>query len=211
MATGAQLHGEDAESVGWGRLACKEGISIDEINAVAMAGDQPALCQDGLEALKRQNGYLVDSGTTISMTSDKSSIRDYRPARAKVTVASGAMLPIVGRGTARLMCPRADGGEEAVEFEVIHVPGIAHNLLSTDSLIDRGYRVLLDTQPCIVTPTGAQVLCERWRPRTLLFPVRATCITSAVLHARLGHASLKTCRRVAKEHGVSVTDDEGPL
>ena len=199
--------GPPVRRVGEIRSTSTTAPRTDEVveDAVALAGVQSNPSDEGLQLLQDCGGWLVDSGTSVSMTADQAMLNDYKEARGTVMVASSDRLDIVGRGTVRILCPTASGATAWLEFPALHVPGLAYNLLSTDDLVDRGHHVSLTERPMIELDNGVKILCERWRPRTLLLPVQSAYITATQLHERLGHANIRTCLEVARDNDVQVT------
>ena len=175
------------------------------VEAVALAGAHECIPRDGLQVLQQHDGWLVDSGTSVSMTPCRELITDYMPTRGTVRVADSSEVPVVGRGIVSVECATLDGPDVSLKFNVLYVPALEYNLLSTDSLVDAGHKVMLEAQPHIQLQSGERVQLERWRPRTLLVPVHCTNVTAHALHERLGHANLQACMDVAKLNDIHVT------
>ena len=178
---------------------------MEAVEEVALAGSHDRVPRDGLQVLQQHDGWLVDSGTSVSMTPCKELISDYMQTRGMVRVADSSEVPVEGRGVVSVECATLDGAVAVLKFTVLHVPDLEFNLLSTDSLVDNGHKVMLEAQPHILLAGGARVLLERWRPRTLLVPIQRTNVTAHALHERLGHANMRACLEVARAHDIHVT------
>jgi hypothetical protein len=108
--------------------------------------------------------WLVDSGASFHMTSHKEWFSKYEPYNGgKVFLASDSTLEIVGKGRVRIQFP--DGRIKGIDG-VLHIPGLARNLLSVSKLNDVGVQVTFVHGGCKMT-RGSIVLAKGERIGTL--------------------------------------------
>lgn len=97
-----------------------------------------ALAHKEVKLLK--SSWIIDSGCSHHLTGDKAWFGDYINIEArKVYLGDNTFYNAIGKGTFSL--PQANEASTTI-LEVLHVPGIAHNLLSVSKLVGTG--VLLD-------------------------------------------------------------------
>ena len=159
------------------------------------------------QLISQQGAWLIDSGATRSMTPDRTQFTgELSPCSGKVAVAKqDERLDIVGEGTVVVSVEGENGEATTYEMRALYVPGLAHNLLATSDVVERGGSVILSDQPYIEVG-GRVVRCERYGRQTLLMPMERACITQALLHRRLGHADKQRCTKLAQELGIAVTE-----
>ena len=173
----------------------------------AFAEGEAKLSMEALAVIKRNDGWLIDSGTSKHMTPRKHLFVEYdNTARGYVSVANKQTLKIEGQGKIMLRCPTTDGAVTNIVVQALHVPGLAYNLFSTDQLVaDKGL-VVLSEEPYMQLSDGTHVELQRWSPRTMLVQAHETCMTAQQWHERLGHVNKKAAREVAKQLHIALTN-----
>ena len=156
---------------------------------------------------RQQGAWLIDSGATRSMTPDRRLFTgEVLARRGKVSVAKqDELLDIEGEGTITVLVPDADGNTAQYRMSALYVPGLAHNLLATCDVVERGGSVVLSEQPYIEVD-GIVIRCERYGRQTMLMPMERAYITEELLHRRMAHSDRARCTKLAKQLGVTVTE-----
>ncbi|CAI7884971.1 unnamed protein product [Closterium sp. NIES-54] len=175
---------------------------------------------------------LLDSGCSHHLMGDRNafvSMQD-RGDVSHVHGFNGAVQPVRGRGTVAL---EGEGGKRILVSDVLYVPGVQANLLSTGQLKDCGVKmeeaddetVLLSTNGTVFAHaryTG-QVLCTTLRPfvprnsdpvETVALWAIVSSIRDSVdkWHARLAHVGIDTIKKTAAHGaatGLEITSPSG--
>ena len=173
----------------------------------ALAEGEAKLSTEALAVIKRNDGWLIDSGTSKHMTPRKHLFVEYdNTAIGYVSVANKQTLKIEGQGKIMLRCPTTDGSVVSMVVHALHVPGLAYNLFSTDQLVAEKGLVVLSEEPYMQLSDGTHVELQRWSPRTMLVQAHEACMTDQQWHERLGHVNKKAAREVAKQLRIVLTD-----
>ena len=86
-----------------------------------------------------ENAWLIDSGASLHMTPNRNWFSKYENFNGgKVYLGDNSVLDIVGRGS---ICVKFSDGRIRRFDGVLHIPGLARNLLSVSKLIDAGVHV----------------------------------------------------------------------
>lgn len=171
----------------------------------ALAGKSSSDDNGEAQQLAAAGAWLIDSGTSSHMSPFKERFTNYRQARGSVTVANNAVIPIIGRGSISFGVTSETGKVVSMTLQVLHVPGLAFQLFSTDQMVREGGEVHLTASPFITVSSGEVVWCERWPPRTVLLPVEHACMTQQLWHERMGHMNARSAGEIAKHHNVTLT------
>ena len=180
-------------------------LNDDPLVERALAGKSSSDDNDEARQLAAAGAWLIDSGTSSHMSPFKERFESYRRARGSVTVANNAVIPIVGRGTISFGVKSDTGKVVSMTLQVLHVPGLACQLFSTDQMVRDGGEVHLTASPFITASSGDVVWCERWPPRTVLLPTEHACMTQQLWHERMGHMNARSAGEIAKRHNVTLT------
>lgn len=87
-----------------------------------------------LAAAKGGDEWVIDSGCTDHMTNNYANMVSYTRLKVEIVVGKGT-IAAAGYGDARIATFTAAAGSRQCTFtRVIHVPGLAANLLSTEAL-----------------------------------------------------------------------------
>ncbi|CAI7758727.1 unnamed protein product [Closterium sp. NIES-53] len=171
---------------------------------------------------------LLDSGCSHHLMGTKAVFIDMAPSDGVKHVRgfNGALQPVEGCGTVVL---QGEAGKRVLIPNLLYIPGIQANLLSTGQLKESGVQLQGDgDEMLLIATTGevlgrarynGRVLCTDLRPclmrssptevvalRTI---VSATKSTPDQLHARLAHVSVETIKSSAK-HKVAIGLDITP-
>ncbi|CAI5969134.1 unnamed protein product [Closterium sp. NIES-64] len=162
---------------------------------------------------------LLDSGCSHHLMGTKEAFVDLQPSGfiKHVRGFNGALQDVQGRGTIAL---QGEAGKQVLIPDVLYVPGVRANLLSSGQLKEHGVKLQEDGDGMLlVSATGevlgratysGRVLCTDLRP----CPTRSTSTTPEVvalraivsttkstpdrMHARLAHVGMDTIRSSAK-------------
>ncbi len=128
---GSSSGSEDSEAA---RLAIDEfDESDDELRETACYAAENEN-ETAYRATKTDPRWVIDSGATAHCTDDRLIFQNLTPRTGKLTTAGGS-LRIVGRGDVIITLPN---GSTARLGDVLFVPGIGTNLLSTQALLANG-------------------------------------------------------------------------
>ncbi|KAF4148374.1 Integrase core domain [Phytophthora infestans] len=153
--------------------------------------------------------WVIDSGCTQHMTSDRSLFEKFEAASGRnVRVATATMTPVEGVGTVLLTVQMNDGHNERVRLhKVLYVQALEMNLLSVYQAAQSGAKIDFHTQPGSVTMSldHRQVTCRATNklyvlhsagPAAAALAVRPD-LTLDLLHQRFGHTSKPILRKMA--------------
>jgi hypothetical protein len=126
----------------------KGNLSPERAQAAADSASANEACWEAREGPRNQGDWIVDSGATRHMTSDKSVFIEYRTIQPRVVeVANGERLLGIGQGKARLSVSVGGHARSVVLTDVLHVPQIRGNLISVARLQDKGIVVETTVSP----------------------------------------------------------------
>lgn len=97
--------------------------------------------------------WVVDSGATSHMCKNKNLIKDYKDLhQVQVKVGDGGTLGAIGTGTVTLKVRLPSGESHTCKLQkVLHIPGLAFNLLSVPSLTEAGKSTVFHKTHCKVS------------------------------------------------------------
>lgn len=164
------------------------------------------------------NFWFADSGASSHMTYHREWFSDFRKLSEKrvVEIADEHCLDIVGTGTI-LIEARVNNQWETRRLEnVLYVPQIKRNLISTAVLTDKGMQVIIQADGCkLIDKTGKVVAVgERYEMNQLKMDFRLLikeCANTAAVslqhwHRRLGHINIDTIKKMCKDNLVTGID-----
>ncbi|CAI7884660.1 unnamed protein product [Closterium sp. NIES-53] len=181
------------------------------------------------------NQLILDSGATCGMVPRRDLFTTYHslpPNSRNVIVGSGDTLQAIGIGTITV---KGKEGEVLNLKGVLHVPGLAANLLSCSQLARQEYICTFTMGGCTVRKGGAVVMEAKLEKGLYLVPVcvphvekahgveakDAACstrwrdveqVTADLLHLRMGHAGrqqLVECVKKGELKGVEIKEGGG--
>lgn len=115
-------------------------------------------CAFTAKGTKRTGSWIVDSGATSHMCSERCSFLNLDEAiHEKVTLADGTMTAAKGKGTCEVDCCDLEGNKRSITLsDTLFVPGLESNLISVRKLVAKGGKVIFDTEDCRIMK-GEQV------------------------------------------------------
>ena len=89
--------------------------------------------------------YFIDSGASSHVTGDRSMPSSFQPTTSNfgVSIASGARLPVVGKGILHVEA------NKNIKL-ILYVPGLTKNLLFVGKLTDTSHLVVFTPESCFV-------------------------------------------------------------
>ena len=91
--------------------------------------------------------------------------------KTDVTLGNNVQVTVLGKGTVDILTKQ---GESKYIPDVYHVEGLKHNLLSIGKLIQKGYRVYMEDDHCVIKDKRPrnQLIAKVPMTRNRLFPLR---------------------------------------
>ncbi|CAI7730296.1 unnamed protein product [Closterium sp. NIES-54] len=151
------------------------------------------------------NQLILDSGATCGMVPRRDLFTTYHslpPNSRNVIVGSGDPLQAIGIGTITV---KGKEGEVLNVKGVLHVPGLAANLLPCSQLARQEYICTFTIGGCTVRKGGAVVMEAKLEKGLYL-------VTADLLHPRMGHAGrqqLVECVKKGELKGVEIKEGGG--
>ena len=152
--------------------------------------------------------WLIDSGCTNHMTFDQELFRELDTSViSKVRIGNGEYIAVKGKGTVAI---ESCSGTKLIK-DVLFVPDINQNLLSVGQLLERGFRVIFESNHCLIKDSeGEDVFKVRMKGKSFaLDPLEkeqamfsATTNTTEIWHRRLGHYHHAAILKMQKEELV---------
>ncbi|XP_017639803.1 uncharacterized protein LOC108481149 [Gossypium arboreum] len=104
---------------------------------------------------KVSKNWLIDSGCTHHMASDKSMFRELDTSfMSKVRIGNGKLIEAKGKGKAVI----GTKSSNKTISEVLYVPDIDQNLLSVGQLLEKRYSLIFEGKVCVIKDAADQVL-----------------------------------------------------
>lgn len=160
------------------------------------------------------NVWYVDSGASSHMTPHGKLLSNIQPSAVnEIMSANSEKLKVNGAGTTTLNL----NGSDIPVSNVLHVPGLAANLLSVHHIASKGNSVLFDFNGCTIRNSKAEIIAQ-CKPSNGVYKIDASanvCMQTMKLasahtwHRRLGHMNwqrMKSMRDGAVD-GMSFSDD----
>lgn len=132
-------------------------------------------------------GWVVDSGATCHMCAEERMFSSLdRTVTGGVTVASGHVIPAVGRGIVNLFVKKGRLSEKVTLSNVLFVPELDGNLISVKNLIDNGFVVDFRNNGVYLwrqqeLPSGEMTVISCWNLNKKRFSKLLTILTSNVV------------------------------
>ncbi|CAI5484483.1 unnamed protein product [Closterium sp. Yama58-4] len=170
---------------------------------------------------------LLDSGCSHHLMGTKDAFVDLGPSGdlKHVRGFNGALQDVQGRGTVAL---QGEAGKQVLIPDVLYVPGVRANLLSSGQLKEHGVKFREDGDGMLLVSAAGEVLgratysgrvlCTDLRPCSMRSPsptpevlalraiVSKTKSTPSRMHARLAHVGMDTIRSSAKHEVATGLD-----
>ncbi|KAG8488945.1 hypothetical protein CXB51_017000 [Gossypium anomalum] len=159
---------------------------------------------------KVSKNWLIDSGCTHHMASDKSMFRELDTSFvSKVRISNGELLEAKGNGKA-VICTQS--GNKTIS-EVLYVPDIDQNLLSVGQLLEKGYSIIFERKTYMINDSfGQELVTVAMYDRSFILNVNqlqakahtALADESCLWHKRMGHVNYKSLSLL---HKMSLVED----
>lgn len=154
------------------------------------------------------NGYVIDSGANVHVTHNKDHLRDWEAAAGELTGVGIGSLPIHGKGTVVFVHP--DTEDQMVVKNVLYVPDIAQNLISSKYFTANGGKIMFNsdsvwhagsnsTEMIKVGTLNNTLYSFDFTPLDNLIPT--VYLAQAEVHAKLGHPSSETMKYFGYKQG----------
>ncbi|GLV31383.1 hypothetical protein CBL_20017 [Carabus blaptoides fortunei] len=111
------------------------------------------------------NEWLVDSGCTSHMTSNRKVFSELKTTKHVVQLADrGQSIPVTGIGTVRLQCNTPDGTEFNANLkDVLYMPELESSLISVSKLLSKESKVVFEDKGCNIERGGKVYLHAKER------------------------------------------------
>ncbi|GLV40239.1 hypothetical protein CBL_07165 [Carabus blaptoides fortunei] len=180
------------------------------------------------------NEWLVDSGCTSHMTSNRNLFSELKTTKRVVQLAGrDHSIPVTGIGTVRFRCNTPDGTEfNASLKEVLYVPELESSLISVSKLLSKECKVIFEDKGCNIERGGEVYLHAKehnglykleWLGKATQTPgkyeresasvERSNHVTIDDWHRRFGHrdsAAIQLLHRDNLVHGVDLVAGDKP-
>lgn len=162
--------------------------------------------------------WLIDSGASEHMTSQRSMFTNYLPLstlKRYVIVGDGRQLPVVGVGDVELSVFNGDCYIKSTLNNVLHVPQMKINLFSVTSATKKGYKVTLTDQQCLFYKDNELCAIGNREGNYYVLEVSSGYMQESVAavaalsdwHERLCHQNVEYVKKVLKKNNIEYTGD----
>lgn len=157
------------------------------------------------------NKWVIDSGATCHMSTDRSQFSDYHPLERPldITLGDGHHLKAVGRGSVTLEMECSSNRVKKCKLsDVLYVPNLSFNLLSVSKSTDTAKRTVFTSKGCDFLDAEGKVVATGKRVGDLYYlNCRETQQKAAVAHSggmtqedlyhrRYGHLGVQSMRKL---------------
>ena len=107
--------------------------------------------------------WIIDSGATCHMCSNKKLFTDFQPLKKpmEVTLGDGRTLEATGRGVVSLKLKLPDSLPRRCNLQdVLHVPALSYNLLSVAKAAEKGKVTEFNDNGCQITVSGGRLVAK---------------------------------------------------
>ena len=152
------------------------------------------------------NDWWLDSGANIHVCNERSWFLNYQESSGgNVILGNDSVAQVSGRGRINL---EFTSGKILVLNNVLHVPTIRRNLISSSILLSVGYRIVMDSNKVVISKNnvfiGKGYVCEgliklNVSPNLInneISPIVLNTENSSLWHERLGHVNYGTIQRM---------------
>ena len=155
--------------------------------------------------------WFVDSGASNHMTPNGAMIEKKRECDiTHIVAANNEKIPVDSVGTTKI------SAETDIMIEkVLHVPGLAANLLSVSKIVEKGNSVLFNRDGCKIMNQQNEVIAK-CKPSNGVYRLEAKnmCLsatektTAFMWHRKLGHLNLQTLLKMKKDPSFGISFDD---
>lgn len=169
----------------------------------------------GMKEESNSNLWILDSGATEHMTSDRRKFTTLKNYSSVVEVANSERVEVTGTGDVMLSVPEdAEGRKNITLANVLYVPNLGGNLLSIGRIEERGFKIeFADGMAKILSKSETVVLEAKRRGRLYIVEENQPAAyitktaTNELWHRRLGHP----CQNAMKNIEHSSSEEESPI
>ena len=116
--------------------------------------------------------WYLDSGCSNHMTSNLNFFSSLdNSVKTDVTLGNNVQVTVLGKDTVDILTKQ---GESKYIPDIYHVEGLKHNILSIGQLLQKGYRVYMEDEHCVIKDKrpSDQLIAKVPMTRNRLFPLR---------------------------------------
>lgn len=155
-------------------------------------------------------GWVVDSGATSHMCSDKNLFSELNNAiNGKITVANGQVIDAIGEGKVKIVLDKGYSTMEVELTDVLWVPELDGNLVSVKKLVDNGFAVEFRGNWCYLINGRQKLKIAEYKDKMYVIKEVERCFQANGVvetelcvhewHRRLAHRHFKDIRLMANE------------
>lgn len=160
------------------------------------------------------NVWYIDSGASNHMTPNGNMLSEKKDSDiAHITAANNERIKVESVGSTTIC---ADDGKIAVD-RVLHVPGLAVNLLSVSKIVERGNSVLFNKEGCFIKNSGNEMVAS-CKSTNGIYRIEAAGVcmltkhkaTAMEWHRKIGHVNYQTLVKMKNDpaYGIAFSDDD---
>jgi len=165
-------------------------------------------------SVEGQDSWIVDSGATCHMCSDKRLFVELCSLEEpeEVTLGDGYAVEATGKGVVKLELVAKDGKTKKCKLhDVLYVPKLSYNLLSVSRVTKAGKAVEFNEAGCVITDENRKLIGTATRVGNLYYlncrDGRAQSNAAAeTWHRRYGHLGVENLKKLAKDDMVEGFD-----
>ena len=161
--------------------------------------------------------WIVDSGATCHMCSNKKMFVDLNPLEEpmEVTLGDGHTLQAVGRGVVSLKMKLPSGVTRKCNVQdVLYVLALSYNLLSVSQAAERGKVTEFNDSGCQISGSDGRLIAKATRVGSLYYLDCEVCQHTSVTrqdsntlwHQRFGHLNERSLQKLARDNMVKGLD-----
>lgn len=160
------------------------------------------------------NVWYIDSGASNHMTPNGNMLSKKQNSDiAHITAANNERIKVESVDSTTIC---ADDGTIAVD-RVLHVPGLAVNLLSVSKIVEHGNSVLFNKEGCFIKNSGNEMVAS-CKSSNGIYRIEAAGVcmlakhkaTAMEWHRKMGHINYQTLVRMKNDpaYGIAFSDDD---
>lgn len=205
--------------VGHWKRECKKRMAdlrsrSPQANTVTETGD--ADCVLMCDNTCNEHAWYLDSGASKHVTFQRERFTSYATIKAsKIYLGDNFTCDAIGKGTVEV-CLKNDNGDlcKYTLVDVLHVPGLAKNLLSVSQITDKGFDLEFRKSGAVIKDANGKVIARGIRKNNLY--ELACCysddhiscnfadvrIDTKLWHERMGHINLQSLKMLCRHNMV---------
>ena len=196
----------------------KQKVTVSVDNDSDTNGDDCGLANSADCALPVIDEWIIDSGATTHMCSNKKAFTTLYQLESpiKVTVGDGRALTAIGRGDVvlNMECPSSES-ESCTLHDVLYVPELSYNLVSVAKVSQKGKIVKFTSNACYILDKKHKMIAKALKVEKLYRfkckPVHehagiATNSKEDIWHKRFGHLGVSSLQRLSHDRLVDGFD-----